>query len=76
VALYRQFLSQQEEPEEEGGEVPKPVDPMENALAAALIDHALINKYTISKKQTRNKNLSVAILVLFHQSVAYAIKSK
>ncbi|OXV08437.1 hypothetical protein Egran_03800 [Elaphomyces granulatus] len=52
VASYRQFLSQRglsEEPlEEEGEEVPKPVDPMENALAVALIDHALTIKRCVA----------------------------
>lgn len=53
VALYRQFLTQEpkdELPEEEEGEEaePKPVDPLENALAVALIDHALAIKHCLA----------------------------
>ncbi|KAK2756222.1 hypothetical protein FQN54_005630 [Arachnomyces sp. PD_36] len=52
VASYREFFTQQEEDvrsldldgEEEEQEPPKPVDPLENALAVALIDHALAIK--------------------------------
>lgn len=51
VALYRQFLSE-EEPEEEQlegeEEIPKPIDPLENALAVALIDHALAIKHCLT----------------------------
>ncbi|CAK43684.1 hypothetical protein CBS115989_6182 [Aspergillus niger] len=41
VAAYRQFLSDAHEEEEGGLVTPKPADPMKNALAVALIDHAL-----------------------------------
>ncbi|KAL1970645.1 hypothetical protein VTN77DRAFT_4289 [Rasamsonia byssochlamydoides] len=53
VAPYRQFLSQEpkeEQPEEEEEEEaePKPIDPLENALAVALIDHALAIKHCLA----------------------------
>ncbi|PWY82904.1 hypothetical protein BO70DRAFT_404449 [Aspergillus heteromorphus CBS 117.55] len=40
VAVYRQFLPDEDE-EDDGVMTPKPVDPMRNALAVALVDHAL-----------------------------------
>lgn len=48
VALYRQFLSKEEERREDEPEDPKPIDPMENALGVALIDHALAIKHALS----------------------------
>ena len=54
VAQYRQFLpSRDEEPNDEPNEdevedVPKPTDPMEDALAVALVDHALAIKHSLS----------------------------
>lgn len=59
VALYRQFLSEPPGKEEDDGEgsqsedevnaeTPKPIDPMESALAVALIDHALAVKHALS----------------------------
>lgn len=53
VALYRQFLTE-EQPQEEGEmeqgqeEVVRPIDPLENALAVALIDHALAIKHCLN----------------------------
>lgn len=50
VASYRQFFTEEEsrsldlDEEEQEPEPPKPVDPLENALAVALIDHALAIK--------------------------------
>ncbi|CRG90304.1 hypothetical protein PISL3812_07347 [Talaromyces islandicus] len=61
VAIYRSFLSREKEhhgnenedgdgeeetEEEEAGQ--KPIDPLENALAVALIDHALAIKHSLS----------------------------
>ncbi|OJJ39560.1 hypothetical protein ASPWEDRAFT_104701 [Aspergillus wentii DTO 134E9] len=59
VALYRRFLSDsdekqtelnEDEEEDEGlvEDIPKPIDPMENALAVALIDHALAIKQALA----------------------------
>lgn len=61
VALYRQFLPEASKKDEEGGdsgdesaeedataETPKPVDPLESALAVALIDHAWGIKQALS----------------------------
>lgn len=58
VSLYRQFLSEppnkgdEESSHEDEGDVeietPKPVDPMESALAVALLDHALAIKHALS----------------------------
>lgn len=55
VSLYRQFLPNNDEADgetvsdrEAEGEPPKPVDPMENALRVALIDHALAIKRGLS----------------------------
>ncbi|KAI9371526.1 SH3 and Ded_cyto domain protein [Aspergillus egyptiacus] len=54
VALYRQFLideleeDEDREGEEEEADTPKPVDPLRNALAVALIDHALAIKHALS----------------------------
>jgi dedicator of cytokinesis protein 3 len=56
VGMYRQFLSKDDEAaddetvneNEAAEEAPKPVDPMENALAVALIDHALAIKHALS----------------------------
>jgi hypothetical protein len=61
VAIYRSFLSQDEkhgnenededadeEDEEDEEEEQKPIDPLENALAVALIDHALSIKHSLS----------------------------
>lgn len=51
IAIYRQFLSKEESDEEqlEGEEeIPKPIDPLENALAVALIDHALAIKHCLT----------------------------
>lgn len=56
VALYRQFLTveqpqeeeQAEEQAEEQPEVAKLIDPLENALAVALIDHALAIKHCLN----------------------------
>jgi hypothetical protein len=49
VAFYRPFLSQEvaEDGAEEEEPEPKPVDPLENALAVALIDHALAIKHCL-----------------------------
>ena len=59
VALYRQFLPEASKKDDEGGDseedeedatadTPKPVDPLESALAVALIDHALGIKHALS----------------------------
>ncbi|KAL4806850.1 hypothetical protein BDV18DRAFT_120517 [Aspergillus unguis] len=51
VAHYRLFLNDEpedEEGEEENANTPKPVDPLKNALAVALIDHALAIKHALS----------------------------
>jgi dedicator of cytokinesis protein 3 len=57
VAMYRVFLSQDQPKEEQLGEdeeeeeeeaAPRPVDPLENALAVALIDHALAIKHSLT----------------------------
>ncbi|KAL5052275.1 hypothetical protein BDW71DRAFT_202395 [Aspergillus fruticulosus] len=53
VAHYRQFLTDEpeddeEEEEEEVARTPKPVDPLKNALAVALIDHALAIKHALA----------------------------
>ena len=51
VAVYREFLSEPHADEQNGdegtNEEPKPIDPMENALAVALIDHALAIKHAL-----------------------------
>lgn len=49
VAVYREFLSEPDETndDEEAKEESKPVDPMENALAVALIDHAMGIKHAL-----------------------------
>ncbi|PYH93896.1 hypothetical protein BO71DRAFT_354367, partial [Aspergillus ellipticus CBS 707.79] len=41
VAVYRQFLADDVQDEDDGVVTPKPADPMNNALAVALVDHAL-----------------------------------
>ncbi|OJJ62443.1 hypothetical protein ASPSYDRAFT_55309 [Aspergillus sydowii CBS 593.65] len=53
VAHYRQFLideaeDDEEEDEGENANTPKPVDPLKNALAVALIDHALAVKHSLA----------------------------
>ncbi|KAL4918287.1 hypothetical protein BDW62DRAFT_66832 [Aspergillus aurantiobrunneus] len=51
VAHYRQFLTdepEEDEEEEEDANTPKPVDPLKNALAVALIDHALAVKHALA----------------------------
>ncbi|KAL4778949.1 hypothetical protein BJX76DRAFT_342128 [Aspergillus varians] len=53
VAHYRQFLTDdpeddEEEEEENSANTPKPVDPSKNALAVALIDHALAVKHALA----------------------------
>lgn len=51
VAVYRQFLSahaDDPDDDETKAEDTKPVDPMENALAVSLIDHALAIKHALS----------------------------
>ncbi|KAG2419346.1 hypothetical protein HFD88_004141 [Aspergillus terreus] len=47
VALYRRFLADVPS-EEENEDTPTPVDPMKNALAVALIDHALAIKHALA----------------------------
>ncbi|KAL3470575.1 hypothetical protein BJX99DRAFT_264116 [Aspergillus californicus] len=52
VAQYRQFLTddleEEEEEEDDNANTPKPVDPLKNALAVALIDHALAIKHSLA----------------------------
>ncbi|KAL2868870.1 guanine nucleotide exchange factor DCK1 [Aspergillus lucknowensis] len=51
VAHYRQFLTdegEEEEEDEDDANTPKPVDPLKNALAVALIDHALAIKHALA----------------------------
>ncbi|KAL2842776.1 hypothetical protein BJY01DRAFT_248929 [Aspergillus pseudoustus] len=51
VAHYRVFLTdepEEEEEEEDDANTPKPIDPLKNALAVALIDHALAVKHALS----------------------------
>ncbi|RAH73398.1 guanine nucleotide exchange factor DCK1 [Aspergillus aculeatinus CBS 121060] len=48
VASYRQFLSDVPDEDEGGLVTPKPADPMKNALAVALIDHALAIKHALA----------------------------
>ncbi|RAL00403.1 guanine nucleotide exchange factor DCK1 [Aspergillus ibericus CBS 121593] len=48
VAAYRQFLSDVPEEDEGGLVTPKPADPLKNALAVALIDHALAIKQALA----------------------------
>ncbi|KAL4763363.1 guanine nucleotide exchange factor DCK1 [Aspergillus foveolatus] len=55
VAHYRQFLTdesedgeEEEEEEEEEANTPQPIDPLKNALAVALIDHALAIKHALA----------------------------
>jgi hypothetical protein len=51
VAHYRVFLTDEpdeEDEEEDDANTPKPVDPLKNALAVALIDHALAIKHALS----------------------------
>jgi hypothetical protein len=50
VGHYRVFLTDEpeDEDEEEDANTPKPVDPLKNALAVALIDHALAVKHALS----------------------------
>ncbi|KAL2821341.1 hypothetical protein BDW59DRAFT_164223 [Aspergillus cavernicola] len=51
VAHYRQFLTdepEEEEDDDEDANTPKPVDPLKNALAVALIDHALAIKHALA----------------------------
>ncbi|KAL4928590.1 guanine nucleotide exchange factor DCK1 [Aspergillus undulatus] len=51
VAQYRLFLTDDNEDdgeEEEDANTPKPPDPMQNALAVALIDHALAIKHALA----------------------------
>ncbi|KAH8428014.1 guanine nucleotide exchange factor DCK1 [Aspergillus melleus] len=47
VAVYRQFLSETRV-EDEIEDTPTPADPMKNALAVALIDHALAIKHALA----------------------------
>ncbi|KKK13141.1 hypothetical protein P175DRAFT_0165201 [Aspergillus ochraceoroseus IBT 24754] len=48
VAHYRQFLSDEDEEDEEEANTPKPVDPMKKALAVALVDHAMAIKHALT----------------------------
>ncbi|RDW70591.1 guanine nucleotide exchange factor DCK1 [Aspergillus mulundensis] len=50
VVHYRQFLTDEPEDEDEEGDAitPKPIDPLKNALAVALIDHALAIKHALA----------------------------
>ncbi|KAL5339059.1 hypothetical protein BJX70DRAFT_398053 [Aspergillus crustosus] len=52
VAHYRQFLNddepEEEDEEDEDANTPKPIDPSKNALAVALIDHALAVKHALA----------------------------
>ncbi|KAA8648537.1 guanine nucleotide exchange factor DCK1 [Aspergillus tanneri] len=47
VAVYRQFLSETRG-EDEHEDTPTPVDPMKDALAVALVDHALAIKHALT----------------------------